>query len=480
MVQQLSSANFNNVQTASPVDKISRFNPIKGKKTVQNNTACAYEKGSLLPYNVANLIPLKTKPQTADEQKMYSELVSVLNNHPQFRVSAQDNILISKKLDAILKNGKLLSASSNDGSTTLKNLYDILKNPRCTNFDNAKILAQTIDTLYNPAIITQNFGDIPLEVKSLIMDSKDIAADIKANPSLIDVDGSGTCVAASVEFHMANKHPAEFARWVSGLTSSNQEVEQNVRLGALSKNVLDAVTFLNLFEVKQKKFDFDNTTLSLKPDDGAYVRAQVQDKYWDPGERTILDVLIQSTLMQLGSQESYDSLTDIRGGKFSSNPQGLVETEKTFIESIIENNEKLSIRYQKVDDNQNLVGWECDFNTIQKHIIDNLNIGEDVIIGYVLTNETSGKTKKSDYQNTPDNPPNKIINGHEITIVGYEKDKKGKITFICNDTDDNSPKLVKYTADYLIPKIHHAAYPVCIVEDDLKVIEGQQMQQQVA
>ena len=253
--------------------------------------------------------------------------------------------------------------------------------------------------------------------------------------------------------------------------------------GKLCSSILDLFVKGNKYapdgtllrEIKRSKKGYQGTLEEYTPDDGAYVRAQVQDKHWDKGERSIVDVLMQSTLMQLGSQGSYDSLTDIRGGKFSTNPQGLVETEKTFIESVVENNEKMSIRYQKVDDNQNLVGWECDFNKIQKHIINTLNTGEDVIIGYVLTNETSGKTKKAGYVNTVDNAPNKIINGHEITIVGYKTDNNGKVTFICNDTDDDKSELIEYSADFLIPKIHHAAYPVAMIEDDMALIEAQQM-----
>ena len=470
MVQQVSSINYarktNDVALQNNPKNVT--NGIKAQKS-------PYEKGSLLPYNLANMVSIRTQLETSDEFQMYSTICSVLQNSFEGKISPMDNVLITDKLDTLLKNGKLLSSASNDGSTTLKNLYDIVTSKRCCSLDGAKIAAQVIDALYNPTIITQNFGDIPDDIKNKILSNDDIAQSIKANPDLMNVEGSGTCVAASVEFHMANKHPAEFARWISGLTSDKQEVTQKVRLEALSKNLLDAVTYLNIFEAKQKAFNFDYSTLSLKPDAGAYIRAQVQDKHWDKGERTIVDVLMQSTLMQLGSQESYDSLTDIRGGKFSTNPQGLVETEKTFIESIVENNEKMSIRYQKVDDNQNLVGWECDFAKIQKHIIDTLNTGEDVIIGYVLTNETSGKTKKASYVNTPDNAPNKIINGHEITIVGYKTDNDGKITFVCNDTDDDKSKFVEYSADFLIPKIHHAAYPVSIIEDDMALIEAQQM-----
>ena len=469
MVQQVGFVN-----NANRAFGVSQQNPVinNNQNIVQKSS---YEKGSLLPYNVANLVPIKTRLETPEEQNMYSQIVSLIQTSKENSISPNDNVSVTQKLDTLLRNGKLLSSNSNDNSTTLKNLYDILTLPRCYGLDNVKILAQTIDALYDPTVITQNFGDIPNNIKNQILSSDDIAQGVKVNPELMDVEGSGTCVAASVEFHMANKHPAEFARWVSGLTSQNKEVEQKVRLDALSKFKMDAVAFLNIFEAKQKDFNFDYTTLSLKPDDGAYIRAQVQDKHWDKGERSIVDVLMQSTLMQLGSQGSYDSLTDIRGGKFSTNPQGLVETEKTFIESVVENNEKMSIRYQKVDDNQNLVGWECDFNKIQKHIIDTLNTGEDVIIGYVLTNETSGKTKKAGYVNTVDNAPNKIINGHEITIVGYKTDNNGKVTFICNDTDDDKSELIEYSADFLIPKIHHAAYPVAMIQDDMALIEAQQM-----
>ena len=468
MVQQVGFVN-----NANRAFGVSQQNPVinNNQNIVQKSP---YEKGSLLPYNVANLVPIKTRLETPEEQNMYSQIVSLIQTSKENSISPNDNVSIAQKLDFLLKSGKLLSSSSNDNSTTLKNLYDILTIPRCYGLDNVKILAQTIDALYDPTVITQNFGDIPNNIKNQILSSDDIAQGVKVNPELMDVEGSGTCVAASVEFHMANKHPAEFARWVSGLTSQNKEVEQKVRLDALSKFKMDAVAFLNIFEAKQKDFNFDYTTLSLKPDDGAYIRAQVQDKHWDKGERSIVDVLMQSTLMQLGSQGSYDSLTDIRGGKFSTNPQGLVETEKTFIESVVENNEKMSIRYQKVDDNQNLVGWECDFNKIQKHIINTLNTGEDVIIGYVLTNETSGKTKKAGYVDTVDNAPNKIINGHEITIVGYKTDNNGRVTFICNDTDDDKTEFVEYSADFLIPKIHHAAYPVAMIQDDMALIEAQQ------
>ena len=90
---------------------------------------------------------------------------------------------------------------------------------------------------------------------------------------------------------------------------------------------------------------------------------------------------------------------------------------------------------------------------MKRHLVQALDMGENVIIGYTQTDSN-----------------NIIINGHEITIVGYKTDKQGKMTFICNDTDDNIPKAIEYSEDYLLPKIHHAALPQEIVENDLNIV----------
>ena len=90
---------------------------------------------------------------------------------------------------------------------------------------------------------------------------------------------------------------------------------------------------------------------------------------------------------------------------------------------------------------------------MKRHLIDALNEGETVIIGYTQTDSN-----------------NIIVNGHEITIVDYKTDSRGKVTFICNDTDDNIPRAIEYSEDYLLPKIHHAALPQHIVENDLNIV----------
>ena len=208
--------------------------------------------------------------------------------------------------------------------------------------------------------------------------------------------------------------------------------------------------------------DFNTAKVKLAPDDNAYIRAKIQQNYQDNQERSSVDVLMQSTFMQVGSQQSYNSLTDKRTGKFNQNDKGLIEFEKTFTESVVFDKNILSVTYQTVDENARLVGYETDLGTMKRHIVQALDMGENVIIGYTQTDNN-----------------NIIINGHEITIIGYKTDNKGKMTFICNDTDDNISKPIEYTEDYLLPKIHHAALPQEIVEKDLNIvpnwIEGIQM-----
>ena len=178
--------------------------------------------------------------------------------------------------------------------------------------------------------------------------------------------------------------------------------------------------------------------------------------------------------MALGTNSTYNTLTDLRIPRSDdSNNQGLVEVEKTFVESVFKNREITSLIYQKNDDDQNLTGYTCSFDKIIKHITNTIDSGDDVIIGYVSTNETEGVTKLEGYDPKIHGAPNKVINGHEITIVDYVRDESGKINFVCVDTDDNSKDYTIYNQDWLLPVIHHAGYPAAIVEDDVEEIMAQ-------
>ena len=232
-------------------------------------------------------------------------------------------------------------------------------------------------------------------------------------------------------------------------------VNKTIKLNNLADNTLDAIWLLNAFEIPYEAKDFDNAKLTFAPDKNAIIRAHIQTVDKDKLERSSLDVLMQSTFMQVGSQQSYDSLTDKRAGKFNQNDKGLIEFEKTFTESVVEDKNKISVTYQTVDENARLIGYETDFITMKKQITDALNLGENVIIGYTQVDNN-----------------NTIINGHEITIIGVKHDKDGKLIFVCNDTDDNVSKPIEYSEDYLLPKIHHAALPQSVVANDVNLVEN--------
>lgn len=395
---------------------------------------------------------LRTRLTTEDEKSKYNQLVKISDKQTR------------KNLDSLLKKGILLNADSNDKTSVLDNLYKIATTPRANGLNAGILVSETVATLNDPYKITQEFGDIPKEFendvisayKSTNAKAPSFTAQNKANvPAETNVEHSGTCVAASEEFNLAQKMPAEFARFAEGLSSPNMQVQKNIKLANLADNTLDSVWLLNAFEIPYEMKDFNNAKLTFAPDKNAIIRAKIQTVDKDPHERSCIDVLMQSTLMQVGSQQSYDSLTDKRQGKFNQNDKGLIEFEKTFTESVLEDKNKISVTYQTVDENAKLVGYETDMTTMKRQLIETLDKGENVIIGYTQVDDN-----------------NIIINGHEITIVGYKKNNDGKLTFICNDTDDGMSKAIEYSEDYLLPKIHHAALPHDIVQNDVKMVEN--------
>ena len=397
---------------------------------------------------------LNTELRTKDEKEKYKYLTSQLDKTTK------------KELNKLLKTGVLLNNESNDRSSVLDNLYKISTTPRAQGLDNAVILKEAIETISNPYLITQQFGDIPQEYQAEAL-KRYAEKHPEFNPSTtnliqrgmansnVNLEHSGTCVAASIEFNLAQKHPAEFVRFAESLSSPKLSVQKEIKLSNLADNVLDAVWLLNAFEVPFKADNYHTAELTFAPDKNAILRAQIQNSHRDPGERSVIDVLMQSTLMQVGSQQAYDALTDTRGGKFNQNDKGLKKKKKTFTESVVEDKNKISMTYQTVDENARITGYETDFNTMKKQIISALAMGENVIIGYTQTDET-----------------NKIINGHEITITGVKQQPNGKLLFICNDTDDDYSGSIVYTEDYLLPKIHHAALPQSVVENDVNIVEN--------
>ena len=388
---------------------------------------------------------IRTQLSSKEEKEQYNALLNSVDKQSR------------KSLETMLKTGTLLNAESNDHSTVLANLYKIASTPRAEGLKNDIILRDTIAAIADPYVINQEFGDVPAPyaAKTTAAYNELKKTALTNVPEDVANVHSGTCVASSVEFTLAQRQPAEYARFAEGLSSPAVAVNKTIKFSNLADSTLDAVWLLNAFEIPFEAHDFENINLKFAPDKNALLRAQIQTTHKDPLERSAVDALMQSTFMQVGSQQSYDSLTDKRAGKFNQNDKGLIEFEKTFTESVVEDKNKISVTYQKVDENARLTGYEADFATMKKQIIAALNMHENVIIGYTLVDAN-----------------NKIINGHEITITGVRQDKQGKLIFICNDTDDNLAKPVEYSEDWLLPKIHHAALPKAVLEKDMNMTEN--------
>jgi hypothetical protein len=177
------------------------------------------------------------------------------------------------------------------------------------------------------------------------------------------------------------------------------------------------------------------------------LRAQIQNNHQDAGERSSVGSLMQSAFMTLGSQNAYNSLTDKRYGKFSTNNEGLTEFEKNFLESVMDDEPKVSIVYQNIDDDQKLQSYNFDNKETESHLLESLKSGSNVIIGIIEFDQDK-----------------KVLGGHEITVIGSKKDAKGNVNFICNDTDDNHSGPIVISSKDLVPKIHHAGIPAKLVD----------------
>lgn len=388
-----------------------------------------------------NDVAIRTRLTTKEEKQKYKHLTKQLGPDEKMM------------LEVLLKKGCLLKNNSNDKSTALDNLYKMATTERAAGMDKDVLLKHTIQTIYNPHVITQHFGDIPEEYESQVLDkltdSKDMIERGIVKTDLSEMY-SGCCVAASEEFNLASTNPAEFTRFAEGFTSPQKSVQKTIKLDSLSEKALDAIWLLNAFEIPYEAKDFNTATLTIAPDSNAYIREQIQEKHQDELERSPIDVLMQSAFMNIGSQQSYNALNDTRGGKFSNDNRGLIDFEKTFLESVVEDKNITSVTYQKVDENQKIIGYEATYDTVKNQLLETLSTGKNIIIGYTMTDEN-----------------NYIKIGHEITIVGAKTDANGELSFICHDTDDDNPNPIEYPASYLIPKIHHAGIPTDIAEKDL-------------
>lgn len=436
----MDSVTFSNININNSAD-------IKFKGAVSEN-ATAQKPPQQVPairtaYTTAATV--RTSLTTKDEKHKYKELFEELDT------------VYRRKLEYALKSGQLLKNNSNDKSTVLDNLHKIIKEERDPGLDKDTILKECLDILTNPYVITQTCEDIPSQyqkqVIGLITGLSEDPNVIKQTKWELDNMHTGTCPAASIEFDLATKRTAEFFRIVEGLTSPKNEVNKIIKMNSLSDKSSDAIWLLTKFKTPHKMLDFNTAQVLLKPDKNAIIRARIQNHHRDKGERSIIDVLMQSTLMQLGSQQTYESLTDKRApNAWTQDNGGLIDFEKTYVESVVEDKNTTSVIYQKVNEEGKLVGYEKDFATIKKELLDTLKMGQNIIIGYTW----------------PDPENNGVLAGHEITIVGYKTNSNGEGVFICQDSDDDIAKPIEMKESFLLPKIHHAGLPDEIASKDFE------------
>ncbi len=422
---------------------------VQQKATPQTNIANATtepeQKPTFRATSYTSAVTVRTSLTTKDEKKKYEELSNELD------------LSYRKKLEYALKSGQLLKNNSNDKSSVLDNLHKIITEERDPGLDKVKILEECLDILANPYVITQTCEDIPAQYKRQIIG---LITNLSEDPNKIaeakwELDNmhTGTCPAASIEFDLATKHTAEFFRMVEGLTSPDNQVIKNIKADSLSEKSSESIWLLKKFKTPHQMNNFDSATVLLKPDEYAIIRARIQNHHRDKGERSIIDVLMQSTLMQLGSQQTYNSLTDKRApNAWTQEDGGLIDFEKTYAESVVEDKNTTSVTYQIVDENGRLKGYEKDFATIKKELLDTLNMGHNIIIGYTW----------------PDPENDNRLAGHEITIVGYKTNEKGEGIFVCQDSDDNIDAPIEMSEKYLLPKIHHAGLPDKIASRDFQ------------
>ena len=435
-----------NLYSTNPVQNVNG----KANTPVQAQTVNRAQKMTFRANNDKTGVTFRTKLASKEEKEYFNTVSSA--------ISGEDK----KLLNGLLKSGILLKNNSDDKSTVLDNLYKIATTERAEGLDKTVILKNVIRTLAFPYSINQKLGDIPPEYKAKalgsLLENKELGLNTlqEADAKFNDLHSS-TCPTACVEFNLASKHQAEFARFANDLTSPKLSTEKIVDLRNLSKNLGEAVRLLNMFNTNFEVIDANKVKVTLKPDKDALLRAQIQTKHQDGMERNATDVLIQSTLMNLGSQQTYNSLIDERKGDIATENTGLIEFEKTFIESVAENKSTTSMLYQQVDDNLVVTGYECDFATTKQQILDTLKRDQNVIIGITFF-------EKDKEQPDPNRSADAIAGGHEITIVGARTDKNGETIFICQDSDDEVNMPIEYPESWLLPRLHHAGLPEDIAE----------------
>ncbi len=415
----------------------------------------------LNPFQITNLFR-KRKPGQGEDTfqriKMYNALKHQLDKAGR------------KRLKSLMKNGVLDDLDTDDRHSTLYHLYAMSTTRRGRGYDSKRLLAETLEILDRPYLITQKFAPLSENVAREILSTR-------ANPGLnragvapaikpltwndLNVENSATCVSSSVMYYMAEKKPGELARHLNELTSPMNAFFEKAKLDEISPDdPSKAYQILKQNGIKYYMSGPNEVTVKVELPLAGKLRAVDSQKV--PGNqdaRNAIETAYQSALTYLATK-SYDPATDLRDSEVpGETSKGLTEPEKTLMETIIKDNGGvMSITYQAVagkanpkpgeESNSYLYGYTRPFEQTVSDIIEALKIGEFVIIGITDTDQSGA-----------------IVGGHEITITSAFVDKKdGELKFVVADSDDGVPAPVVRTARELIPRIHHAGLPLEIAK----------------
>lgn len=374
------------------------------------------------------------------------------------------------RLKELLQKGMLQNSKAEDNHTFLYHLYGMLTTRRATGYKAPELLNETVDILSRPYAITQKFGPLSEGTIQKILMVRNYPESNRAGvapPSKLltrsdlEVQDSGTCVASSVMYYMAEKEPAELVRHLNELTSPLNAFFEKVKLNEIAPdNPNEALETLRQSQIPYTFIGPGEVRVKVNLPPAGMLRA-IDGQYApsDHSYRNAIEVAYQSALTFL-ADHTYDPATDIEdAGPGEESGKGLTEPKKTLMETIIkENGGVQSVTYQAVDSKANpaqgeennsyLYGYNRSFEQTTNDIIQSLRMGEPVVVGTTDTDETGA-----------------IVTGHEITITGAKNDPiTNELLFMVADSDDQNPKLVVRTARELIPTIHHAGLPLHLAQ----------------
>ncbi len=110
--------------------------------------------------------------------KMYRQLANALDRNGK------------KQLNALLKQGVLSDQETDDQHSALYHLYSLYKTPRARGFGNKTLLAETVNLLHKPYLITQKFAPLSETTAQQLLQTRNYPSTLERS-GLAPLPGSG-------------------------------------------------------------------------------------------------------------------------------------------------------------------------------------------------------------------------------------------------------------------------------------------------